>query len=146
MSVKVLVDTSILVSIYDPLDSVKQKRAIAVMDRLITTTRAVISPQIMGEFFMATTRVSRPLLTSAEAINCVQNYIASCEVVTINPLIALEALRGFSTHDFQFWEAQIWATARLNQITNVYSEDFNSGVTVEGIKFTNPLSDEFALP
>jgi hypothetical protein len=40
-------------------------------------------------------------------------------------------------HHFGFWDAQIWATARLNQIEEVYSEDFASGATVEGVRFTN---------
>ncbi|WP_199315373.1 MULTISPECIES: hypothetical protein [Oscillatoriales] len=37
------------------------------------------------------------------------------------------------------------ATAKLNQITEVYSEDFNSGAIVEGVRFTNPFSDDFKL-
>ncbi|WP_375504921.1 hypothetical protein [uncultured Nostoc sp.] len=40
-----------------------------------------------------------------------------------------------------FWDAQIWATARLNQIEEVYTEDFASGARVEGVRFTNPFID-----
>ncbi|MEH2242689.1 hypothetical protein [Nostoc sp.] len=45
------------------------------------------------------------------------------------------------THHFGFWDAQIWATAQLNQIEEVYTEDFASGATVEGVRFTNPFID-----
>lgn len=142
MNGRVLIDTNILIYIYDSLDSVKQDRAIAVVDQLITTARAVVSPQIMGEFFRATTRVSRPLLTPAEAITRIQNYVAACEMINLTRLTTLEALRGVTTHHFQFWDAQVWASARLNQITEVYSEDFSSGATVEGVHFVNPLAND----
>ncbi len=146
MNGRIFLDTNILVYIYDPLDPVKQNRAIAVVDQLIQTTRAVISPQIVGEFFAATTRASRPLLTPSEAFIRINNYLAACIVVDMTRLISLEAIRGVETHHFGFWDAQIWATARLNQISNVYSEDFNSGATIEGVQFTNPLTEDFILP
>jgi predicted nucleic acid-binding protein len=146
MNGKILLDTNILVYIYDPLDRTKQDRAIAVVNKLIETNRAVISTQVIGEFFMATTRRKRQLLTPAEALVRMRNYLAACQVVDVTQLINLEAIRGVETHNFGFWDAQIWATARLNQITEVYSEDFNSGAIVEGVRFTNPFSDNFELP
>jgi len=63
-------------------------------------------------------------------------------VVDVTRLIILQAIRGVETHKFGFWDAQIWATARLNQISEVYSEDFNSGAIIEGVQFTNPLTNE----
>jgi predicted nucleic acid-binding protein len=143
MSAKVLLDTNILVYLYDRFDPIKQERAITVVDALIQRASAVISPQIMGEFFMATTRASRPLLTPIEALGRIRNYLSACHIVELTGLITLEAVRGVETHQFQYWDAQIWATARLNQITEIYSEDFNSGAIVEGVRFTNPLADEF---
>jgi predicted nucleic acid-binding protein len=139
MNGRVLIDTNILVYIYDPLDTTKQEKAIAVTDNLIRSGKAVISTQVMGEFFIATTRTRRLLLTPAEALGRMRNYLAACYVVDITRLITLEAIRGVETHHFQFWDAQIWATARLNQIEEIYSEDFASGSMVEGVRFTNPF-------
>lgn len=42
------------------------------------------------------------------------------------------SLWGVATYHFQFWDAQIWASARFNQIKEVYSEDFSSGATIQG--------------
>ncbi|MCC5635620.1 PIN domain-containing protein [Nostoc sp. CHAB 5844] len=139
MKGRVLIDTNILVYVYDPLHTTKQAQAIAVTDRLIRSGKAVISTQVMGEFFIATTRPRRSLLTSAEALERMRNYLAACHVVEITRLITLEAIRGVETHHFQFWDAQIWATARLNQIEEIYSEDFASGSMVEGVHFSNPF-------
>ncbi|MEC4817786.1 MAG: PIN domain-containing protein [Scytonema sp. PMC 1069.18] len=146
MNNRILLDTNILVYIYDPFDLNKQNKAIAIVDRLVTTNHAAISTQIMGEFFMATTRVRRQLLTPDEAIARIRNYTSACHVLEITKLIILEAIRGVEVHQFGFWDAQIWATAKLNQISEVYSEDFNTGATIEGVKFTNPITKDFRLP
>jgi predicted nucleic acid-binding protein len=114
MNGRVLLDTNILVYIYDPLNTAKQERAIALTDQLIRSGKAVISTQVLGEFFIATTRTRRSLLTPAEALVRMRNYLAACYVVDITRLISLEAIRGVETHHFGFWDAQIWATARLN--------------------------------
>jgi len=114
MNGRVFIDTNILVYIYDPLDTTKQEQAIAVVDRLIRSGKAVISTQVIGEFFMATTRTRRSLLTPAEALVRMRNYLAICHIVDMTKLISLEAIRGLETHNFSFWDAQIWATARLN--------------------------------
>lgn len=94
MNGKVFIDTNIFVYIYDPLDIEKQERAIAVVDRLISSNKAVISTQVMGQFFMATTRARRSLLTPGEAIGRMRNYLAACHVVDITKFITLEAIRG----------------------------------------------------
>jgi predicted nucleic acid-binding protein len=44
-----------------------------------------------------------------------------------------------------FWDAQIWAAARLNQIPIIFSEDFNAGSAIEGVRFTNPFASGFQI-
>lgn len=46
-------------------------------------------------------------------------------------------------HQLAFYDAQIWAAARLNQIPAVFSEDFQDGRTLEGVQFVNPFSETF---
>ncbi len=41
-----------------------------------------------------------------------------------------------------FWDAQIWATAKLNQIPVVLSQGFASGSVIEGVLFENPFAGE----
>ena len=60
-------------------------------------------------------------------------------------MIILEAARGVETHHLSFWDAQIWATARLNQIPIVFSEDFNTGASLEGVRFINPFATDFQI-
>ena len=57
----------------------------------------------------------------------------------ITDFIVLEAARGVRDHVMSFWDAQVWATAKLNQIPVVFSEDFASGSVIEGVRFENPF-------
>jgi predicted nucleic acid-binding protein len=60
-------------------------------------------------------------------------------------LIVLEAGRGARDHGLAYYDAQIWAAARLNQVTTVFSEDFSDGQTLEGVRFVNPFASGFRL-
>lgn len=44
-----------------------------------------------------------------------------------------------------YYDAQVWAAAKLNQVPVVLSEDFPSGATVEGVTFLDPLAASFDL-
>ena len=61
----------------------------------------------------------------------------------VKGMTVLEAARGVRDHQFNFWDAQIWATARLNQIPLVFSDDFSVGAVIEGVKFVNPFVEDF---
>jgi len=41
-----------------------------------------------------------------------------------------------------FWGAQIWATAKLNQIPQILSEDSQHGRALEGVEFVNSFKAE----
>jgi predicted nucleic acid-binding protein len=44
-----------------------------------------------------------------------------------------------------YWDAQIWASAKMNQILIVFSEDFGQRNTIEGVDFVNPFESDFKL-
>lgn len=143
MSGRILVDTNILVYAYDRSEPQKQQKAFSLLNQLAVGNTGVLSTQILAEFFVVVTsrkKLSAPL-SVAEAYQRLQNYLQTFTVVEITAMIVLEAARGVRDYQFNFWDAQIWATARLNQIPTIYSEDFNVNAAIEGVHFLNPLSD-----
>lgn len=48
-------------------------------------------------------------------------------------------------HALSNYDARVWAVARLHQIPIILSEDFSTGVTLEGVTFLNPLLTSFSL-
>ena len=72
-------------------------------------------------------------------------FIRLWPVFDLTALIVLEAGRGVRDHKFSYYDAQIWATARLNQVPLVLSEDFPHGSVLEGVRFLNPFAPHFVL-
>lgn len=143
MTAKLLVDTNVLVYAYDHADPRKQETAFTILDKLAVTERGVLSVQVLAEFIVAVTRKIAAPLDFTSVQKSVENYLRSWPVLEVTGFIVLEAVRGVKEHHFSYWDAQIWATARLNQIPVVLSEDFTSGRTVEGVTFINPFEPGF---
>ena len=145
MSDRILADTNVLVYAYDRSEPQKQRRALEVLDRLAVSRVGVISTQVLAEFFVAVTRKIETPLSVSEAYVRVKNYLQAWTVLDLTGMIVLEAARGVREHQFNFWDAQIWAAARLNQIPIVFSEDFNVGAVTEGVHFVNPFAEGFQI-
>lgn len=140
-----LVDTNVLVYAYDPTDGAKRERAIAVLERLGAYQTAAISTQILGEFFVSVTRKIPWPLTEEEAERSVTNYTRSWVVYALTKPVVLEAVRGLRRHHLSYWDSLIWATARLNGVPSVLSEDFSDGDLLDGVQFLNPFAETFDL-
>jgi len=141
----VLIDTNVVVYAYDVRDRDKQQRALEVLRRLVADGRGRLSAQVLGEFLRVATRKLVPPLTPGEAVEQAGNLAASWPVVPITAFIVLEAGRGVEAHRLSHWDAQLWATARLNQIEIVLTEDFEHGRTLDGVRFLNPFAPGFQL-
>lgn len=140
----ILVDTNVLVYAYDPRDRPKQERAEIVLERLGGHGGA-LTVQVLGEFFWTMTRKLRPPLATLEATRSVARYIASWHVYPLTTAVVAEAVRGADRLQLPYWDALIWATAKLNQVPLVLSEDFNNGAVLEGVQFLNPFAQTFDL-
>lgn len=143
MAAKFLVDTNVLVYAYDNADLRKQEKAFVILDELSGSGKGALSVQILAEFVVTVTRKITMPLDFTEAQRSVENYLRSWPVLDLTGFIVLEAVRGIRQYQFSYWDAQVWATARLNQIPAVLSEDFTSGRNIEGVTFINPFSVDF---
>ncbi len=136
-----LIDTNILVYAHDPVKGEKAARAIEVLDQLQGAQEGRLSAQCLAEFLIVVTRGESPLLSIGEAAQQVDLLSQAFHTLDITPMIVTEAARGVQQHQFSYWDAQIWATARLNQIPVILTEDFQSGASLEGVRFSNPFAN-----
>lgn len=139
----ILIDTNLLVYAHDRGEYVKQGQAIELLGQLQSAGSGRLSAQCLAEFFSVVTRGPSPRLTISEASLQVERLARVWPVVDVTSQIVLEATRGVREYQFSFWDAQIWAAARLNQIPTVFSEDFSDGSVLEGVRFVNPFSAGF---
>lgn len=137
-----LIDTNVLVYAYDPSDVAKQEKALQVIG-LLGDGAGVLTVQVLGEFYWTVTRKIQPPLSPERAARSVENYLRSWPVLDLARGVVAEAVRGVGRLQLPYWDALIWATAKLNQVPLVLSEDFADGAFLEGVRFLNPFSPGF---
>jgi predicted nucleic acid-binding protein len=49
-------------------------------------------------------------------------------------------------HGLSFWDALIWSAAVENNVAVIYTEDFQDGRVVEGVRFVNPFASSTTSP
>jgi predicted nucleic acid-binding protein len=145
MTANVFIDTNLLVYAYDISEPEKRARATDLLNTIAGGDLGAISTQVLVEFTNAITRKIPFPLSAADAYGQVEEMVRVWRVLELNARIVLEAVRGMREYGFSIWDAQIWATARLNDISIVLSEDFNSGAEIEGVRFLNPLLSNFDI-
>jgi len=139
----ILLDTNVLVYAFDIRQSSLQEKAKAIILRAEETATGCISVQCLGEFFRVVT--AKMQLPANEMFKQVEYWQSAFPVFSLTPQIVLEAARGVRDYQLSYYDAQIWASARLNQIPVIFSEDFQDGQALEGIRFINPFADEFVI-
>ncbi len=141
----ILIDTNLLIYLYDPNQSEKQNQSEHVLEQLELTCGGRLSVQVLAEFFSVATRKLTPSFTPAQALDQITLFTRLWPVYDLTPMIVMEAGRGVRDHKLSYYDAQVWATARLNQVPVVFSEDFDDGSILEGVHFVNPFSSKFLL-
>lgn len=143
MSAEVLLDTNVLVYAFDADERVKQARALELLVVLQRRGSAAVSSQVLGEFFVTATRKFPVSMDTTVAASHVQRFAEVFEVLDCGLAVTLEALRGVVRYRLAFYDAQVWASARLNHVAVVLSEDLPGAAEIEGVSFVNPFAPDF---
>lgn len=143
MSVRYLLDTNVLVYLHDARDAVKRARAADVLRCVRAAGTAVLSAQVLAEFASVTLKKMKPPLAPSAVEVRIDAYERAFPVLPLTVAVVREAVRGVRDHQLAYYDAQLWAAARLSQIPVIVSEDFNSGSRIEGVAFVNPFAPDF---
>ncbi len=141
----VLLDTNLLMYAHDHHDAPRQAQAIRVLQALQSNGTGRLSVQCLAEFASAATRRLSPPLTRTEAALQVERWAQAFPVFSLTSQIVLAAVRGARDYRLAYYDAQLWATALLNQVPVIFSEDFADGSRLEGVRMVNPFSAKFVL-
>jgi predicted nucleic acid-binding protein len=141
----ILMDTNLLVYLVDQNEPERQSRALETLGVLELHQVGRLSTQNLAEFINVVVHKLRPGLTIDQAMEWAGRFVRLWPAFDLTPQIVLEAVRGVRDHKLAYYDAQIWATARLNQVSIVFSEDFQDGLFLEGVKFVNPFTPGFDI-
>ncbi len=139
----IFIDTNVLAYAYGPGEPRKRSIARELLKAVQPLRVAGISTQVLGEFFRVMTGRLQPPMPLAGAVELLELLAQSFLVWSVDELIVREAARGVRDHRLAYWDAQVWATARLRAARWVLSEDFVDGQTLEGVTFLNPFLQQF---
>lgn len=136
MTDRVFVDTNIFVYADDRAAKTKQRRARAVLSELIRTRRAVVSTQVMQEYFAA---AIKKLGLSPERARIRVERLNRLDVVLIRPELILGAIDLCRLQPLSFWDALVVRSASAAGCGRLLSEDMQAGKTIDGVTIENPF-------
>jgi predicted nucleic acid-binding protein len=133
----IFIDTNILVYTLDQYDKSKQIIARDTIRNIIENDMAIISTQVLQEFYtICTTKLHfLPLRVK----NYVHDYNVNLEVVQNTSEIVEKGIDISISSHISFWDALILAAAEYAKCSELITEDLNNGQMINGIKIRNPF-------
>ena len=137
-----LVDTNVLVYLYDPRFPAKQRRAEQILLDGLKADSVRLPHQALVEFVAAVTRPTAagwPLLPAAEARREAEELMSVFGVLYPNDSVVRTALRGAAMYELSWFDAHLWAYAEVYGLTELWSEDFQADRRYGTVRVVNPF-------
>lgn len=131
-------DTNVLVYLFDNREPRKKLRAQSVFAEESEGGRAVVSTQVLQEFYWAVTRKLASPLPEEVAGERVRDF-ARLPLVRVHEAIILAAIERSREMSFSFWDALIIEAALTGGADRLLTEDLQHGQKIEGLRVENPF-------
>jgi predicted nucleic acid-binding protein len=131
------VDTNIFVYVHDHSDH-RSTRAKELLDR-VEPSSIVVSPQVIGEFYVTVTRKLSPPLTDVAARRAVDD-LANFIVVPIDGVLVQAAVARAQRSQISYRDALIVEAARAGGCSELLTEDLAAGTNFDGMTVVNPFA------
>ncbi|MCH8080429.1 MAG: PIN domain-containing protein [Proteobacteria bacterium] len=131
-------DTNILIYAVDHTDPIKRRKAGELLEREAGAGNAIISTQVLQEFYSASTlKLKRPLnkLVAEEIVE----ELMALPVKQVDTTIIRAAIKRNQTDQVSFWDALIIETALRAGARILWSEDMQHDREIDGLKIQNPF-------
>ena len=139
MSGKFFLDTNVFVYVFDATAPAKAKKAARLVRDAVDTGKGMVSYQVVQEFFnVAFRRFAQPM-SAAEAEQYLITVFRPLLAIHSSPALYVEALRIAGKHRLAWYDSIIVASALEGECETLYSEDFQQGRQIEGLRIHNPF-------
>jgi len=135
-----LVDTNVLVYALDAGDTTRHERARDWLTFLVEQENGALSTQALTELANVCLNRLNPRWEPSAVIAHLGDLSLTFDVLPVTTAVVSEALRGVQEHQMSFFDAQMWAVARLNQLPYLLTEDMATGATIDGVRIIDPFS------
>ena len=134
MSGRTFLDTNVFVYLFDHDAPGKQQRAREIVQHI--GAAAVLSTQVLQEFYVSVTRKLATPLPAADAEGAVHD-LAALEVVVIDVPMVKRAVVLSRAESPSFWDALIVEAARAHGCSLLLSEDLQDGRVFGDLRVEN---------
>jgi predicted nucleic acid-binding protein len=136
MSDLVFFDTNVLVYADDAAAPAKREKAITLFRDHLRRGTAVLSLQVLQEYFAAATRKLR---LAPETAQRKVEILGRARVVRFDVTDIIAAIELHRLTQVSFWDAMILHAARVAGVAVLYSEDLQHGSAPAGVRVVNPF-------
>jgi len=140
MSGRFFLDTNIFVYAFDVNAPAISKQAARLVRDAVDSGKGTVSYQVVQEFFnVALRRFAHPMST-AEAEQYLITVFRPLLAIHSSPALYVEALRVMARYRLAWYDSIVVASALESQCDTLYSEDFQHGLKIEGLRIENPFA------
>lgn len=129
-------DTNVLVYADDLDAGDRRTRAREVLQEAIRSGLAVLSTQVLQEYYVVATR---KLGVEPESARRKVELFSTQDVVRIEPTDVLAAIDLVRLHSFSLWDALVVRCALKSGCSRLLTEDMQDGWRIEGLRVENPF-------
>ena len=130
-------DSNVLVYTEDSSVPAKQKRAAHLWNQHFRSGTALLSVQVLQEYFSA---VTRKLGVDARVAQRRVEVFSTANVITFDAADVVSAIELHRLMGTSFWDALILHAARNGGANVLYSEDFQHGAILASVRVVNPFA------
>ena len=128
------IDTNIWV--YAHLQNPDEPRSEIAWQLITQLADAVISPQVIAEYFSV---MLRHRVDDDRIQRNIQRMLQQCQLQPLDSAVLSRALAIRKRYGFSVWDCQILAAALESGCALLYTEDLQDGQTIEALRVINPL-------
>jgi predicted nucleic acid-binding protein len=133
-------DTNVLVYLFDNRDPEKKIRAQQIFAEESERGRAVLSTQVLQEFYWAVTRKLSSPLPAEVAEERVRDF-SRLPLVRVDAPMILAAIARSRSQSFSFWDSLVVEAALRAGAGRLLTEDLQHGQRIEGLTVENPFRE-----
>ena len=138
MTVKVFVDTNVLVYAYDRGAGSRHDRAQSLLEKLWKEGNGIVSTQVLQEFYVNVRRKAKRPVSIEQARSLISDYL-SWDPIVNDGATMLEAIDVEQRYQLSFRDSLIVVAAQKGGASVLFSEDFNHGQKFGSVMVQNPF-------
>jgi len=139
MSGRAFLDTNILLYCFDRVNYKKALTANEILKHALLARSAVISFQVVQEFFNVALKGPNPALTISEADPYFTTVLVPLLAVHSSPKLYSRALQLKARYQFAWYDSLIVAGALESGCNTLLTEDMQHGMRIDNLRIENPF-------